>query len=326
MIATVAAVLGGALVLAVWLSILRTVFIPRERSTLIAQATLRIVAGAYLAIGRRLRPGPQQRLLDQCAPVSLFATAAVWLAGLAAGFALLAAGGLGVPVTARALGGFFLLRSARPGLAVTGWLSGGFVLAAFTTQLVRVSDAYGRRERLVAEFAATAAHPPDAEVILAEYLRTGSRDHLDSMFAQWAGWLAEVQTTHLGYPGLTHCRPAGRLCWAKAALIVLDCAALTQACAPEWAPPHTRPLLHVGSRCLQHIAAQLRIRLPLVPVSHHGREERSFADTVRLAVKAGLRPERDEEAACAAFQELRVSYAPYAIAIGQRLLYPHDHD
>jgi hypothetical protein len=82
-IRTVTAVVGGALVLAVWLGVLRTVFIPRERSTLIARSTLRIVAETYLAIGRRLRPRPQQRLLDQCAPVGLFAMAAVWLAGSA---------------------------------------------------------------------------------------------------------------------------------------------------------------------------------------------------------------------------------------------------
>jgi hypothetical protein len=150
-------------------------------------------------------------------------------------------------------------------------------------------------------------------------MRGGSRDHLGTLFGDWAGWLADTQATHLGYPVLAYYRSID-LCWTKAALIILDCAALTQACAPEWAPPDTVPLLSAGSRCLQGIAAQLGISLPRIPVSYHGREACPFNGTIGKVRKAGLPMETDEDTAQAEFQRLRVQYAPFANAIVEQLL------
>jgi hypothetical protein len=315
------AIAGGILVLAVWVSVLRTVFVPRERTSLAAQSVLRLVSTVSLAAARHTRPPVRQRLLDQCTPVAMFLLAGVWFAGLAVGADLLAWGSFGLAFSPHDLGGFFLLRTAGAGLAALAWLSGAFLLAAFVTYLVTVTSAYSRRERFVAQFAAEAEQSRDADVILSDYLRTVSRDRLDSTFAEWASWLADLQTTHLAFPVLCYYRPAGELCWAKAALIALDSAAIVQACAPDWAPPNTFPLLTVGGRCLQRITAQLGIRMPPITASHQGREEWPFADSARMAAKAGLPMERNNSEASAAFQRLRVTYAPYASAIGLHLLY-----
>lgn len=315
------AIIGAALVLTLWLSVLRTVFVPRERTTLAARSVLRLVSAICLATARHSRAAVRQRVLDQCTPVALFLLAVVWFALMALGAALLAWGAFGVAFSARGLSDFFLLRTAGAGLAALTWLSGAFMFAAFITYLVSVTSAYSRRERFVAQFAAEAEQSRDADMILADFLRTVSRDRLDSTFAEWASWLADVQTTHLAFPVLCYYRPAAQLCWAKAALIALDSAAIVQACAPEWAPPNTFPLLTVGGHCLQRISEQLGIRMPPVTASHQGREEWPFADSARLAAKAGLPMERNTDEASAAFQRLRVTYAPYASAIGLHLLY-----
>jgi hypothetical protein len=60
--------------------------------------------------------------------------------------------------------------------------------------------------------------------------------------------------------------------------------------------------------------------LPVTTISLHGREERPFGDTMRLATDSGLPAERDLTWARTAFQEIRVRYAPYAVLISSRLL------
>ncbi len=317
------AALGAALVLLTWLSVIRTVYTPRQRSSLMGRWTVRVVAAIIRAPARLTHNAFRERILDYCAPMSLLLAGSAWLVSATAGFALLAWGTEDVSFGASHLAGFFFMRSAGAGLAAFALLSTGLMFASFVTHLMRVMSAYGRRERPVARLAAQATESPNAEVVLADYLRTGSRDHLDSMFGEWSAWLADVQTTHLSYPVMAHLRPYGTLCWAKAALIVLDCAAITEALAPDWAPPNTRPLLAIGSYCLPRLAMQLGEDESRSPVSYHGRETRPFADTFRLAVKGGLPAERGEDAAEMAFLRIRMRYAPYVIAIGERLLY-HD--
>jgi hypothetical protein len=309
-----ATVAGIALVLVTWLSVSRTVFTPGRRSSLMARLTARLTAEVVFGAARRLASGARERLLALCSPTVLFGMAAIWLAANLAGFALLTWGSTGVTLSVHALTG----SSAAP-VAAIACLSTVLLVTALITHLVRVTDAYSRRERLVTRLAAQASRPPDAESLIADYLRAGSRDHLGAMFGQWAGWLADTQVTHLGYPVLAYYRSV-ELCWTKAALIVLDCAALTQSCAPDWAPPDTGPLLSAGSRCLQGIASRLGIKLPRVQVSYQGREACPFDGTISKVRQAGLPMETDEDTAQAEFQRLRVQYAPFANAIVERLL------
>ncbi|WP_204058684.1 hypothetical protein [Microbispora corallina] len=319
-----AVVLGIALILTVWSSVLRTVMTPQTRSSRVALWTLRAVTTAGHLLARRLPRTGRQRVLELCAPAAVFSMAAAWLAASFAGFGLVAAGLYGVRPHPDDLAEVFLMRSPGAALAAAAWLSSALMLAAFTAHLLRIIDAFGRRERFVARLAGQAIRPPDAEAVLAGYVRSGSRDHLDDLFAEWAGWLADVGSSHVAYPVLTFQRPAGRLCWLKAAVIVMDAAALTEAVAPDWAPPHARTVLDTGTHCLQRVAAQLGVVVHPAVVSLQGREERAFADTMRLAVGAGLPRERDERTAEIVFQDLRRRYAPYSTGIAARIFYESD--
>ncbi|MEV6865318.1 hypothetical protein AB0M44_30460 [Streptosporangium subroseum] len=298
-IAVFAVLIGCALVIVVWASALLTVFTPRGRPSRLVRGILRMYASSIVAIAGRLPQSVREPLLDMCAPLTVFTVAAIWFGASSGGFVLLAE----TP-----------LREAE-------WASRGLLLAAFTTYLIRFTDAYGRRERMVARLAVLACRPGDADNLLASFLRTGSRDHLDTLFVEWTGWMTDVESSHTAHPPLTFRRPVGDLDWLKAAVIVLDVAAVTEALAPSWAPAHTRALLDTGTRCMQRLAAELCIRLPPVTVSLQGREERNFSDTLRLASEAGLPAERDPQAAWVVFQDLRTGYAPHAYAIETRLHY-----
>jgi hypothetical protein len=260
----------------------------------------------------------RERFLDMCAPLTLFLTLAGWLLAQAAAFGVMAWGWYGVPISTLPVP----RRGSAPLVLVGGVLT-ALLLCVWAVHLGRFCAAFSRRERLVARLVDQAVEPPDAEAVLADYLRTGSRDGLNGMFAEWAGWFADLRCTHVAYPALIFARPASVLCWIRAAMIVLDAAALTQAAAPGWAPPHTRPLVAGGIRCLQHLTARVGVALPRVAVSLQGREECGFTDTLLLALGAGLPAERDERQTWSAFQDLRIRYAPHATALAAHLLYPH---
>lgn len=294
---------GTTLVVLVWVSVLRTTLVPGPSPSRMARWTARVCAAVAIALARGLPARSHDVLLRFCTPVGLFAMAAGWLVGLAVGFVLLVA-------------------VFGPGtvLMIAAGVSTALVTAAFTAYLVRFMDAHGRRERMIARLATQVQRVTDADALVAQYLRAGSRDSLDRYFAQWTAWLADIHVTHMSYPGLVYFHATGRLCWPTAAVAVMDAAALVDSVAPHWAPLHTRVLLDVGSTCLQGLAREAGIVLPHLTISLHGREERGFSDSMRLAVDSGLPAERDVERAGKAFQEIRVRYAPYAMLIGSRLL------
>jgi hypothetical protein len=273
-------------------------------------------------LARRLPAGPRAWLKDLCVPVSLFVMAAGWLAGHVLGFVLV----MLAFDEARLEPAFPFVELEMSGavvtMAVVAGASAVIVAAAFAAHLVRFIDAYGRREGMITRSAVQLQRVTDADILVANYLSAGSRDSLDTYFARWAGWLADIQSSHVSYPGLVYHPSVGPVSWPKAAMIVLDVAAVVEAVAPCWAPVHTKALLDVGSDCLQRMAKQVGIVLPCTTVSLHGREERDFVDTVQLAGDAGLPIERDVDRAWAAFQKIRVRYAPHAVQIGAKLLSP----
>jgi hypothetical protein len=194
----------------------------------------------------------------------------------------------------------------------------------FLAHLNAYIAAYTRRERVVVHLAMELPRLADADCLMLSCLKSTSPDRLDAKFAEWGAWLADIQYTHLSHPALLYARPAGRYSWPRAAITVMDIAALVEAVAPNWTPQQTRMLLKTGSTCLGRLAAQVGIVLPPAPVSLQGREERMFNDSVRYAIGAGLSEERDRQETWLAFQKIRAGYAPYASALTFHLMYDID--
>jgi hypothetical protein len=318
---TILATAGLTLLIVVWLSVVRTVFIPRQTSSRAARWTVRALAAISFAVARRLPGRAAGRLLDFSAPLSLFVVMAWWLLGVGLGYSLLAGTVTDAP-WARLPGSD--TDGYGTGLRFAAWLSFVFVVAASIMYLNRYSDAYARRERPVFRLAVTLPRLADADVALAAWLKSTSRDRVAGNLAMWADWFADIHSTHLSVPALLYSRPAGTLSWPKAAIVAMDAAALVEAVAPNRTPYQARMLLTSGSSCVKRLAAQIGIVLPAATVSLQGREERTFNDTVRLIVSAGLSEERDRHETWASFQRLRSEYAPYAAAIDYRLM--HDID
>lgn len=319
MTSAVLTTIGALLLVIVWLSVLRAVLVPRQSPPRAARWSVRWVVRSMVWIARRLPERSRERFMTLCGPVGQLAMFACWLAGLAAGFVLLAVGdGVGIAD----IGPVFTFR--LPDQRVIGlfaWVSAAVLLGLFLVHVLLVAAAYSRRERLAASLPAQAARLSDAERMLATYVQSDSRDQLDSLFAEWTRWLSDIRCTHVSYPALVYYRPSTEMCWLHATMIMLDAAALVEALAPSWAMPCTRALLDTGIHTLERVAAEMRIVLTPAVVSLHGREQFGFVDTIAVATSAGLPVERSPQEVWRVFQELRTQYAPYASTMALAMLY-----
>jgi hypothetical protein len=324
MVEATAVTCGVIVLVVVWMSAFRTILIPRRSSSRMARWTVRACAAAAFAAAHRLPVRARGAMLEFNTAAAMFLMVLGWLAGLALGFALVA-----VPLGHVALDPDMLIRfftldtsgtAGALGLAFAA--SALLILSMFASYLIQFMAAYHRRERMITRWSGQVQVVTDAERLLADHLRAGSQDSLDRFFAEWADWLADIHDSHTSYPGLMYQRRTGDLCWAKTALIAMDAAALVESIAPRWAPVHATVLLDVGSDCVQDLARRMGIVLPVMKVSLHGREERTFTESARFATHAGLASERDIGQARRKFQEIRIRYAPYAVLIASRLSSP----
>ena len=332
---TVAAIIGGLLVLTAWASIIGTVIVPRPFSTWLTRwvdqtvnKVFRLVAGGISDYRRR------DRVLAAQAATILIAQLAAWLAIAFLGFALLlwpfdregitsaftSAGssmftlGFEVPVSAVPAAIVFIA-------AVTGLV----VVALQIAYLPALYAAFNRRETEVALLNARAGVPSWGPELLARtHYALGSGvstiDTLPDLYAQWERWAADVAESHGTYLPLVRFRsPRPLSSWVTALLAVLDSAALILTLSPKSAPVvPARLCLRGGFLCFNQIAGAMGLDVPENPDVDAGISltYQEFLDGVDRLRKVDFPMERDPEEAWPDFVGWRVNYerAAYAVA------------
>ncbi|GAB7044708.1 hypothetical protein [Catenuloplanes niger] len=261
-------------------------------------------------------------MLDAFAPFWLFLTTAFWLFLLLLGIGLL--GLFAELMTVRV----YPMRPSLTPQSVLAVVCGaallppvGLALATACVYLGTYVCAYRRREREVARIAVELTHHLDPDRLAASCAHPAAGPRTDRLLAEWTDWLTDLQSSHLNCPALIYSASRGTLTWPRAAVAVLDAAALLRAVAPSHSPPQIPVLLAAGTRCLQEIAWKAGLVAGGAAVSLEYREERSFSDSVRLVVGAGVPEEQDRQDTWAAFQRMRSAYAPYATALEFRFLH-----
>ncbi|WP_140158080.1 hypothetical protein [Micromonospora sp. NBS 11-29] len=289
-----------------------------------ARSTPRLLRhlGACLLAGTRFLPRRLGNLiLDAFAPCWILLTISFWLFLLILGLGLLEVFVELVSSRNSALRPAPTLESAYlMEFSVVLLPPIGVALGSVCVHLMTYVSAYRRREREVGRIATELAQYGDADRLAVSYLHAAAGYRTDRLLAEWTDWLIDLQHSHLSCPALIYSASRGTLTWPRAAVAVLDAAALLQAVTPSRRPPQIPGLLLAGSRCLQQIAWKAGVVAGGAPVSLEYREERMFSDSVRLVVGAGVPEEQDRDATWAAFQQLRAAYAPYATALEFRLM------
>ncbi|MEZ0095489.1 hypothetical protein [Streptacidiphilus sp. EB129] len=318
-------VLGVAVVLGTYSSVVRTVVMPRPSRSSLARMVQGVLHGAFQLVADRCRTVEgKDKVLAPVAPLSLLLTLVVWLGSFMVGYALLEASvsGLG-PKAALIEAGSSLFTlgfasSQRSVLTAVDFLAaatGPIVIALQISYLPSLYSAYARREAEVTLLQSRAGSPPWGPEILARYAQTELLDSLDSLFGNWERWAAEVNESHTTYPVLIHFRSARPTRnWLVCLLAVLDAGALQLAFNPSRRQTPVRLALRAGFVCLRDLADVRGIPYDADPLpdSQIDLSYRQFLEGVARMEQQGFPMERTPEQAWPHFHGWRVNYESLA--------------
>ena len=331
------ALVGAALVLLTWSSVIRTLVVPRHSHDRISRWVDRGVNGLYRMTTRRVRDYPtRDRRLASQASTTILLQLALWLGLFYLGFALVlqAFDDAGFQhALAQAGSSLFTLGYAGPAgapLTVVDYLAaatGMVVVALQVGYLPTLYAAFNRRETEVTLLSSRAGTPAWGPEILARTrFGFGAEDDgavMDGFYLQWERWAADVSESHTNYPVLTRFRsPAELSSWLVALVAVLDSAALWMALSPKRAPAvEARLALRMGFMALRSIADTLGLEVDHDPDPDQPLQL-SYSDYltgIERISSTSFVMERSPEQAWPDFRGWRVNYEAVAYALADRL-------
>lgn len=340
-IRAVIGLLGFGLLLLVLVDAFEAIVLPRRAtrrwrfSRLFYMTTWRL----WSAVATRIRNAKRREaFLSVFGPLSLLLLLGAWAAALIAGFALVewASGSrIASPdgavnlvsdlyysgVTFFTLGyGDFTPRGGIARLLAILEAGMGFAfLAVVIGYLPVIYAAFSRREAVITMLDTRAGSPPSAVELIRRHAQKNALPALDSFFAEWERWAADLLESHLSYPVLSYYRSQhDNQSWLGSITAVLDASALVLAGivdVPNWQASHTFALArHAAVDLAQIFRASPVVSLPprLTP-----------DDLARLReiLSASGAPVRWCDDSAARLQKLRDLYEPYTAALAQRFLF-----
>ncbi|MBV9817854.1 MAG: hypothetical protein JOZ07_05825 [Solirubrobacterales bacterium] len=328
------AALGG--VVAVLLSVVRSVVLPRGVPARLARLTFLLVRIGLL-IRLRLRGRADYRTRDRVlafeAPLGLFAQLVGWALPIYVGFAALfwAVGdphGSAEPVPrALELAGSSMLTLGTDGphglvahlVAFAAAGVGLTLLALVITYLPSVYSAFSRREAAIAKLVVRVGSRPTGPALLQRSWLLGRFDQLEEVWDGWEDWFVEVSESHTTFPQLVFFRsPHPENHWVLSAEAVLDGAALLMTACDAPRQSRSELCLDAGVQALVKIADYLRI--PHRPPSDEvtivlAREQ--FTDALRALERAGIPVREGWDEAWQRFSALRARYESLIAVLGR---------
>jgi hypothetical protein len=339
---------GGTVVIAVLLSAVRTVVLPRGEPVLLTRWVFVSLRSVFNAWARRASTYEQRdRTMAMFSPIALILLPGAWIALVIVGFTAIQ-WGLGVDPLREA---FYLSGSSvltlgldtPPSFAthvatfVEATLGLGLI-ALLISYLPSIYSAFQRRELLVARLATRAGEPPRAIEMINRHHALARLDAMDDLWDEWETWFADVEETHTSQPSLVFFRSISHnRSWVTAAGVVLDSAAFRSSTLNLPANPQAQLCIRSGYLALRRIADYFSIEYdhdpaPDDPISID-RSEFLVAYEELASFGVPVRPNR--EACWRDFQGWRVNYdtvllglagltmAPYAPWVSDRSLRYH---
>jgi hypothetical protein len=331
-----AAVLGGAIVIATGWSVLVTLIVPRRVRSTIPRVVFVVIRSVFRLLTDRMSSYERRdRILAIQAPLQLLGQVLAWLAFYLLGFALLmwpTVGNQGIGSAFEQAGsalctlGYLVPRTnGAAALDALAALAGLGTVALQIGYLPTLYAAFNRREALVTMLDSRAGVPSWGPELLSRThygLGTGvsAVSELPELFEAWEQWSADVSESHSTYVPLVLFRsPRPLSSWITAQLAVLDAAALYLALLPNARGLiQARLCLRGGFTCLGNIARALRIPIPenADPSSGISLSYEDFVAAIDHLREVNFPVERPLEDAWADFSGWRVNYeaAAYALA------------
>jgi hypothetical protein len=334
------ALVGVVVIARTFMSAIKTVVVPRSGSVLITRTIFLSVRTAIGLIARESTTFEHKdRWYSIHAPLAFLLLPVVWLAssGIGFGFIYWAMDPRGGVVALReafltsgssmlTLGVFFRRDLPSAGIEFAQATLGLILVAMLISYLPTIYAAFSRRETLVAMLESRAGLPPSPYEALARFHWIGALDQLDEdIFTRWEPWFAEVEESHLSFPGLAFFRsPHIERSWITAAGTVLDLAALRIAVIDLPNSSRASLCLRQGFLALRRIANYFKIDNPQDPqLGDPISITRQEFDLVLLELRsAGLPMKTDEDQAWRDFSGWRVNYDAALVGLCQAVHAP----
>ncbi|MGH9189747.1 MAG: hypothetical protein ACRD0Q_06915 [Acidimicrobiales bacterium] len=328
---------GAAVVVAVFLSAISTVVVPRGVPVRLSRIVFLGVRRVF-EIRTRFAHSYEERdrAMALYAPLSLISLPLVWLALVMGGYAAMF-WALGVHSVRSAFvtsGSSLLTLGFAPVhdlpstvLAFTEASVGLVLVALLITYLPSMYASFSRRETLVTLNAIQAGSPPSAVELLERFQQLAHLDVLDDQVWQpWTNWFLEVEETHTSLSALVFFRsPSPQRSWITAAGVVLDAGSLYSSAIDRPRSPQAELCIRSGYLALRSIADFFDIAhdhepAPGDPISVSRDEFDAACD--RLAA-AGVPVVADRDQGWADFVGWRVNYDTVLIALAAFTVAPY---
>lgn len=333
-------ILGALLITFVLWDVFEVVVLPRRVQRRVRPARYFFVSlwRMWSRLGSRIRNDERrENVLSFFGPLALLMLFAVWGAALIFGYALIhlwAAPIDNVDDASADFGSalyysgttFFTLglgdvapQNASARIATVLEAANGFAFLALVIGYLPVFyQSFSRRETSISLLDARAGSPPTAGELLRRLADDAAPD-LPPILAEWERWAAEILESHLSYPVLMYFRSQHeRQSWVAALTAMLDTCALVMTCGSR-RDAYAASLTFAMAR---HAAVDLSAVFDRDP---HARPEDRLPSEEFASLRAMIAEHprlTDTDEGGHELMALRVTYEPYAAALGRYLLMP----
>jgi len=331
-----AVIIGSTGIVAVIMSAVRTVVLPRGEPVALTRALFLAVRRVFDVRTKRAKSYEEvDRIMALYAPVSLMLLPFTWVA-LSVAASTFVFWGLGTdsPREAFVESGSSLLTlgfSHPPNLpsiafAYVEATVGLGLIALLISFLPSIYSAFQRRELAVAALATRAGDPPSAMEMIVRHHRLGRLDALDDLWDQWETWFADVEETHTSQPSLVFFRSISHdRSWVTSAGVLLDTAAIRSSALALPRNPRAELCLRAGYLALGRIADYFQIERPVEPRRGDpiSVEQSEFNDMYERLAREGVPLRPDRELAWLDFAGWRVNYDAALLGLAALTLAPY---
>ena len=324
-------ILAAAVVVAIMVSAVRTVVLPRASHSRVPRWTTRSLQFAFRLRTSRLNGFEERdRTLAMFAPIALVAMLIAWLAIIFVAYAVMyfCLGGHSFAQALQISGSSIVTLGTHP--ASRFWPSmlsfseagvGLLLVALFISYFPSIYGAFTRREAGVTLLEVRAGSPPRPTTMLIRYHRIEGRLHqLTDLWRTWEAWFADIEESHTTFPILVHFRsPQPERSWITAAGALLDGAAIWLACVDHVIDPDAQLTVRAGYLALRRIADGFSIKYdpdppPDGPISVDRHEWDVAMDELE---EAGVPVVPDREQAWRDWRGWRVNYDTVLLALAR---------
>ena len=255
-------IIGLILALSMFVSMMRTVIVPRPLRSSITGGVMWAVymSSRGLSALRRTYRG-RDKVMAWTGPVMIMSILLVWLVGFLFAYAMLIYGISGMPFgTALRQSGSSLLTlgiaggngSEQTAIDFIAATTGPILIAMMIGYLPTIFQTYLDREVLVTMFGTTAGEPSWGPEYLARASMAGTLQESNTYFHTWSEWAAKLRLTHLTYPTLIYIRGSrAHRHYITTLLAAMDAAALHVSLADAEENANAYRLLLQGSQTFE---------------------------------------------------------------------------